>query len=314
MKATSGPLPTGPDWIYEIKWDGMRIVADVAPGEVRLWSSNGRDVSATYPELAALGPALAPVECTLDGEVVAFDAEGRPSFEQLQHRMHVAVVAEARRRAAEVPTEYIVFDLLRLGGQDTSGLPWRDRRSLLEQLSEDMPAGVELAGVFDDGPSLLDASRRRGLEGVVAKRTGSAYVPGGRTRNWVKVKVRRRQELVIGGWAPGEGRRAHGLGAILVGYHDTPGAPELRYAGRVGSGFTDAGLDRMAAVLAPLAVDECPFTPVPPALHARDARWVEPRVVVEVEFGEWTTDGRLRHPVHLGERSDVDPAAVIREP
>jgi bifunctional non-homologous end joining protein LigD len=314
MKATSGTLPAGPDWTYEIKWDGVRILADVTPDDVRLWSSNGRDVSATYPELAALGPALAPIECTLDGEVVAFDDEGRPNFGQLQHRMHVGVVAEARRRAAEVPVGFVVFDLLRLGGQDTTGLPWRDRRTLLEQIADDLPAGVDLAGVYDDGPSLLAATRERGLEGLVAKRTGSTYVPGSRTRSWIKVKVRRRQELVVGGWAPGEGRRANGLGAILVGYHDAPGAPELRYAGRVGSGFTDAGLDRMASLLAPLAVDECPFTPRPPALHTRGARWVEPQVVVEVEFGEWTSDGRMRHPVHLGQRVDVDPAAVVREP
>jgi bifunctional non-homologous end joining protein LigD len=314
MKATSGPLPTGPDWAYELKWDGMRVITEVTAGGVRAWSSNGREATATFPELAALGPALAPVECTLDGEVVAIGPDGRPNFGRLQHRMHVATVAEARRRAADVPVELIVFDLLRLGGQDTTALPWRDRRRLLEQLADDLPPATSLSTVFDDGESLFAASRQQNLEGVVAKRRGSPYVPGARTKSWVKVKVRRRQEFVVGGWASGEGRRANGLGSVLVGYHDAPGMPELRYAGRAGSGFTDAELDRLAAELVPLALDACPFTPTPPALHSRGARWVEPRVVVEIEFGEWTSDGRLRHPVYLGERIDVDPAAVVREP
>jgi bifunctional non-homologous end joining protein LigD len=314
MKATSGPLPTGPAWAYELKWDGMRVLTEVGPDGVRAWSSNGRDATATFPELAALGPALAPVECLLDGEVVAIGPDGRPNFGRLQHRMHVGMVAEARRRATEVPVELIVFDLLRLGGQDTTSLPWRDRRSLLEQLADDLPPGTSLSTVFDDGEALLAACHRQNLEGVVAKRRDSAYVPGARTKSWVKVKVRRRQEFVVGGWAPGEGRRANGLGSVLVGYHDAPGAPELRYAGRAGSGFTDPELDRIGALLAPLAIDDCPFTPPPPPLHRRGARWVRPEVVVEIEFGEWTSDDRLRHPVYLGERIDVDPAAVVREP
>jgi bifunctional non-homologous end joining protein LigD len=314
MKATSGPLPAAPGWVYELKWDGMRVLTQVDADGVRAWSSNGRDATATFPELAALGPALAPVECTLDGEVVAIGSDGRPSFELLQHRMHVSQVAEARRRAVDVPVELIVFDLLRLGGQDTTGLPWRDRRHLLERLADDLPKGTGLSTVFDDGEALLAACRQQGLEGVVAKRVDAPYLPGGRTRSWVKVKVRRRQEFVVGGWAPGEGRRAQGIGSILVGYHDAPGAPELRYAGRAGSGFTDTELDRLEGVLAPLAVDACPFTPPPPPLHARGAHWVEPSVVVEITYGEWTSEGRLRHPVYLGERVDLDPGAVIREP
>jgi bifunctional non-homologous end joining protein LigD len=314
MKATSGPLPTGPDWIYELKWDGMRVLTEVTADGVRAWSSNGKDATPTFPELAALGPALAPVECVLDGEIVAIGPDGRPNFGRLQHRMHVSMVAEARRRATEVPIELIVFDLLQLGGQDTTALPWKDRRSLLEQLADDLPPATSLSTVFDDGEALFAASRQQNLEGIVAKRRGSPYIPGARTKSWVKVKVRRRQEFVVGGWAAGEGRRANGLGSVLVGYHDAPGAPELRYAGRAGSGFTDPELDRLAGVLAPLATGECPFTPPPPPLHYRGARWVEPKVVVEIEFGEWTSDGRMRHPVYLGQRIDVDPSAVVREP
>jgi bifunctional non-homologous end joining protein LigD len=148
----------------------------------------------------------------------------------------------------------------------------------------------------------------------MAKRADGRYVPGGRTRSWIKVKVRRQQEVLVGGWAPGEGNRAGGLGSLLVGYHDAPGAPELRYAGRVGSGFTASELVRVERLLAPLARPDCPFDPRPPALHARGARWVEPSIVVEVHFGEWTGDGRMRHPVYMGQRLDVDPAAVVREP
>jgi bifunctional non-homologous end joining protein LigD len=147
---------------------------------------------------------------------------------------------------------------------------------------------------------------------VVAKRVDSLYAPGRRTRTWVKVKVRRHDDLVVGGWAPGEGNRAGRLGSLLVGYHPGPGDPTLRYAGRVGSGFTSAELDRMARQLAPLAEKECPFEPRPPVSQARDAHWVRPQVVVEVAYGDWTSDGRLRHPVYMGQRTDVDAGAVVR--
>lgn len=315
MKATTGPLPTGPDWIYELKWDGMRLLVEVAATGVRAWSSNGREATATFPELAALGPALAPLECLLDSEVVALEADGRPSFERLQRRMHVTSAAEAAHRAAEVPIELVVFDILRLGDSDTVAMPWRDRRHLLEQLDGELPTGVSLATVFDDGERLLDACRDRGLEGVIAKRRDTPYVPGTRSRQWVKVKVRRHQEVVVGGWAPGEGRRAGVMGSLLIGYHDDgPEGLKLRYAGRVGSGFTDHELGRLGAILTPLASEVCPFEPPPPALITREAHWVRPEVVVEVAFGQWTDENRLRHPVYLGQRIDTDPAAVVREP
>ncbi|HET6954241.1 MAG TPA: non-homologous end-joining DNA ligase [Acidimicrobiales bacterium] len=312
MKATSGPLPTGDGWVYETKWDGMRVVADVSAAGVRAVSANGRDCSAAFPELAALGPALAPVEAVLDGEVVALDDRGRPSFERLQHRMHVTSPADAARRAVDTPVAYVVFDLLRLGGHDLTGQPWRDRRRLLDQIAEDFPPGVDVARVYDDGPGLLEATRAQGMEGVVAKRTDAAYVPGGRSRRWVKVKVRLHDEMVVGGWSGGAGNREGGLGSILVGYHATPGDGVLRYAGRVGSGFTFPELTRLGAVLAGLDSDTCPFVPPPPALHRKGAHWVRPEVVVEVEYGEWTAEGRLRHPVYLGQRTDKAPAAVVR--
>jgi bifunctional non-homologous end joining protein LigD len=312
MKATSGPLPTGDGWVYEIKWDGMRVLADVSPDGVRAWSANGRDAGAAFPELAALAAALAPLDALLDGEVVALDASGRPSFERLQGRMHVTSAAESLRRAADTPIAYVVFDLLRLGGHDLTDRPWHERRRLLEQIADDLPPGVDVAQVYDDGADLLAVAGQRGLEGVVAKRTDATYVPGARSRNWVKVKVRRHDEFVVGGWSGGEGNREGRLGSLLVGYHEVAGDGVLRYAGRVGSGFTSPELDRMARRLAPLAIDDCPFDPPPPALHARGAQWVRPEVVVEIAYGEWTVEGRLRHPVYLGERTDVDADAVVR--
>lgn len=312
MKATTGTLPSGDGWAYEIKWDGMRVLADVTPEGVRAWSANGRDAAVAFPELAALGPALAPLDALLDGEVVALDDEGRPSFGRLQRRMHVSSAAEAARRAAETPVAYVVFDLLRLGGHELTGRPWHERRRLLEQIADDLPPGVDVARVYDDGAGLLAVSEQRGLEGIVAKRTDSTYVPGGRSRHWVKVKVRRHDELVVGGWSGGAGNREGRLGSLLVGFHAAPGDGVLRYAGRVGSGFTSAELDRVAARLAPLASDTCPFEPPPPALHRRGAHWVRPEMAVEIAYGEWTGDGRLRHPVYLGERVDVDPDAVVR--
>jgi bifunctional non-homologous end joining protein LigD len=312
MKATSGTLPTGDGWVYETKWDGMRVLVEVGPGGVRAWSANGRDAGPAFPELEALGPALAPMEAVLDGEVVALDAAGRPSFERLQGRMHVTSPVEARRRAAEIPVAYIVFDLLALGGHDLTGRPWRDRRRLLEQLADDLPPGVDLAGVFDDGHDLLAAVERQGLEGVVAKRADAPYLPGQRSPSWVKVKVRRHDELVVGGWSGGIGNREGRLGSVLVGYHAAPGDGVLRYAGRVGSGFTSAELDRVGRLLEGLATPECPFDPPPPPLQARGAHWVRPEMVVEIEYGEWTDDGRLRHPVYLGERTDKPASEVVR--
>jgi bifunctional non-homologous end joining protein LigD len=311
MKATGGSLPTGDGWAYETKWDGMRVLADVTPEGVQARSSRGRDAGTAFPELRALAGALAPLDALLDGEVVALDESGRPSFERLQQRMHVSAAAESLRRAAETPVAYVVFDLLRLDGHDLTALPWHERRRLLERIADDFPPGVDIARVYDDGKGLLRAVEENGLEGVVAKWRDAPYVPGERTRRWIKVKVRRHDELVVGGWSGGLGNREGRLGSLLVGFHEVPG-DRLRYAGRVGSGFTSDELDRMGARLAALEIGTCPFDPPPPPPHRRGAHWVRPEVVVEISYGEWTADGRLRHPVYMGERIDVDPAAVVR--
>lgn len=313
MKAVSGPLPEGDDdrWAYEIKWDGMRILSFVdANGSVRLRSSNGIDSTNRYPELAALGDALRGHAAVLDGEVVAFDDEGRPSFGRLQGRMHLSSAAEVARRGADVPISYVVFDLLRLDGNDVFPLSYLERRRLLSALLPDGGCWQVPAHHVGEGALLLAAARERRLEGVMAKRIDSPYLPGKRSPTWRKIKVRKRQEFVVGGWQPGEGNRSGHLGSLLVGYHEH-GA--LRFAGRVGTGFSVRELERLGRLLEERAIADSPFDPPPPRLVARSARWVRPELVAEVEFGEWTGDGILRHPAYLGLRDDKPASDVVRE-
>lgn len=310
MKATAGPLPAGDDWRFEVKWDGMRLIVVIDDGVVSLWSGNGRNVTVSYPELAALGAATGLTSATLDGEVVVFDAQGRPDFGALQHRMHVANPRHAAERAAEYPAVLCLFDVLALDGHDVSGLPWESRRGLLEQLVEPGPHW-QVPATHADGVALLAAADAQGLEGLIAKRVTSAYQPGGRTKDWVKVKIRRRQEFVVGGWGAGTGGRSGRIGGLLVGYHDTVGEP-LRWAGRVGSGLSDAEIEVLTGLL--VTSDTCPFDPVPDILRGDTVTWVEPTVVVEVEFAEWSADRRLRHPVYAGRRNDVDPESVTAAP
>lgn len=316
MKAVTADLPTGAGWIYEPKWDGMRAIIEVTDGRAQVFTSNGRDATLAFPELTALGAALAPLDAVLDGELVALDEHGRPSFEQLQHRMHVTSAADAARRAAQVPVALVLFDILRLGERITTELPWHERRQLLESLvgSVQLPAGVRLTPVFSDGRTLLETTGQQALEGVIAKRTSSRYAEGRRSRDWVKVKRWHRQELVVGGWAEGQGERAGRFGALLVGYYQRPGSHGLTYAGRVGSGFSVDALDDLHGRLTDLATIECPFDPPLPRDPLRAFHWVRPDLVAEVNFAHWTDDGLLRHPVYRGLRNDVDPTNVVREP
>ena len=309
MKATAGALPEGDGWVYEVKWDGMRAIVEVEDGHVRLQSANGKDATVSFPEMEGLGGALGVGSAVLDGEIVALDDAGRPSFSRLQQRMHVGDRRAAAARAESVPCTLALFDLLALDGRSLVGLPWAERRRLLEELVEPGPHW-QVPAVHQDGHALLDAATANDLEGVIAKRVDSTYRPGGRTREWVKVKVRRRQEFVVGGWAPGKGNRGGGIGGLLVGYHDEPGSSPLRYAGRVGSGLGQDELRTLEERFADMVVRECPFDPPPPRAQTVDAVWVRPELVVEVEYAEWTNDGRLRHPTYAGRRIDKDPDQV----
>lgn len=324
MKAVLGELPIDEDqWAYELKWDGMRVLAYIDPGTdtpVRLESSNQRDITSSFPELARLARVTGGKTALFDGEVVAFDG-GRPSFGRLQQRMHLTDPAEIRRRMVDVPVMYQVFDLLHFDGNDITPLPYIDRRRLLVSLfaERDDPGTTgdpdrtwALTSTHDDGRALYDAAAAQGLEGVVAKRRSSRYEAGKRSPAWRKVKVRLTQEFVVGGWLPGDGARADHLGALLVGCHDGPGGA-LRYAGRVGTGFNAVELARLATLLADRAQEPCPFEPPPPRPVDMAARYVRPDLVVQVVFGEWTADGRLRHPSYLGQRDDKAADEVVRE-
>jgi bifunctional non-homologous end joining protein LigD len=311
MATAMANLPSdGHEWAYEIKWDGVRTIAFAGGSGLRLQSRTRRDVTAQYPEVAELSGHLGP-GTVLDGEIAALDEVGRPSFERLQSRINLASPRDIAAKRTEIPATFLVFDLLYRDGTDLTGRPYAERRSLLEGLGlESMGFQVPRAHV-GDGPALLAATRQQGLEGLVAKRTDSVYLAGRRSRAWVKVKNFRRQEFVVGGWLGGAGGRAGRIGALLVGYQDDNG---LRYAGRVGTGFNDAELERLAGKLDPLRRDTSPFTPPVPAEVARTGQWIEPHLVVEVAFTEWTGTGTLRAPSYKGERHDKDPEAVVKEP
>jgi len=310
MLARSGELPREDSgWAYEIKWDGVRAIAYSEPGELRLESRNLNDITDSYPELARVGRALGSHSAVLDGEIVAFDAGGRPSFAALQTRMHVSSRAHARRLATGTPVTYVIFDLLWLDGHSVMGLAYEQRRELLTALELNGERSQAPEHVVGQGAALLAASAEQGLEGIVAKRLDSTYEPGQRSGAWVKVKRVARQELVVGGWMPGKGKREHAIGALLLGVYEPDRA--LRYVGRVGSGFSERELKRLAGLLAPLQRRDSPFSAGerPP----RGAVFSEPRLVAEVEFAHWTPGGNLRAPVYKGLREDKRPEDVVRE-
>ncbi|HWF32359.1 MAG TPA: DNA ligase D [Solirubrobacteraceae bacterium] len=310
MLAGSGSLPRKDDgWAYEIKWDGVRAIAYSTPGELRLESRNLKEITASYPELGRLNRALSSHAAILDGEIVAFDEHARPSFAALQRRMHVGTDAQAKRLAKASPVTYMIFDLLWLDGHSLMGLPYEERHELLDALSLSGESWQTPGHLEGRGRDVLKASAEQKLEGIVAKRLDAPYEPGARSPAWTKIKNVGRQELVIGGWTPGEGRRAQRIGALLVGVYDPDGA--FRYAGRVGTGFDDEELDRLRKLLKPLERDSSPFTAGerPP----RGAVFVEPELVAEIEFTAWTAVGVLRHPSYKGLREDKDAREVVRE-
>ncbi|MEA2394472.1 MAG: bifunctional non-ous end joining protein LigD [Solirubrobacteraceae bacterium] len=311
MLARPGTLPRDDEnWAYEVKWDGVRAICHSEPGRMRLHSRNLLDITPRYPELGRLNRALSHHRAILDGEVVALDADGRPSFGALQRRMHVGSESAVRRLARDTPVTYMIFDLLWLDGHSLMELPYAERRARLEEL--DLKEGERWRvpeHVVGHGAELLAATAEQGLEGVIAKRLDSPYEPGRRSANWLKIKNFARQEVVVGGWMPGEGRRRDRIGSLLVGVGEDDG---LRYAGRVGTGFTEQELDRLAGLLGPLQRDDSPFAPGVPK-PPRDAVFVDPRLVAEVEFREWTDSGQLRAPSYKGLRDDKPAELVVRE-
>ena len=311
LASGDGFPPDAAAWAYELKWDGVRASAYIQRGRLlRLLSRTGRDITVAYPELRGLGPAARTGQLVLDGEIAAFE-HGRPSFEALQDRIHVSSAAQADRLAARQPVAFMAFDLLHLDGLPTLEVPYQVRRELLE--------GLELTGQWWQTPpaftgltgaELLEVAGQQSLEGVVAKRLDSPYQPGARSPDWRKVKRQLNQEVVVGGINPGKGARAGLVGSLLMGVHTAGG---LAYAGRVGTGFTGKTLRLLGQRLSPLRRPASPFvTPVPPE-HARDAIWVEPELVIDVEFAGWTREGRMRAASYRGLRTDKNPADVIRE-
>jgi bifunctional non-homologous end joining protein LigD len=300
-----------PSWV-EVKWDGIRAVGTWTQGRTLLHARSGIDITARYPELTADGAPFLPVaDAIVDGEIVAFDSQGRPSFSLLQNRMHLTRPREIEREVVRTPIVYVLFDLLRLDGHDLTDMPLRQRRTLLHDLAEDLDAPIQIPPVFDDVDAALAASREFGLEGVVAKDPSSRYRPGQRSPSWLKLKHTLMQEAVIVGIRPGKGDRESTLGSLLLAVPDTAGGP-LRYVGRVGTGFTERTLRDLLARLEPLRVDAAPLAGVP-ALDASDALWVRPELVGEVEFANWTPDGVLRHARWRGLRPDKTPGDVLRE-
>lgn len=311
MLASPGTLPARQDeWAFEVKWDGVRALVRSEPGRIHLFGRSGREITKNYPELYPLNRALSSHSAMLDAEIVAFDDGGKQSFEAVQHRIHQTGRTAIQRLARENPVTLMIFDLLWLDGHSLLERPYEERRALLDELDLangehwDVPAFHVGAGT-----ELLAATAEQDLEGIIAKRLGSPYEPGARAQNWRKIKNTRRQEVVIGGITPGRGRRSGSFGAVQVGVYDDAG--QLRYAGGVGSGFTEQSLAQVLKEAEGLDVDESPFTGErqPP----KETRLLAPQLVCEVEFMEWSRDGSLRHPTFKGLRFDKDPRTIVRE-
>lgn len=306
MLATAGGVPDGSGWAFEWKFDGFRAVVSVEAGEVAVFSRSLRSITGSVPELSVLAGLLdRPV--LLDGELVVLDARGRPEFGRLQWRM---VDQPTERLLRAYPVSFYVFDVLHDGDESLLSWPYERRRARLAALGLEQPPVVRCPENYTDvdGLQLLAIAREHGLEGIVAKRLDSAYHPGRRSPDWIKTAIRRTQEVVVGGWTPGSGHRADTFGAIILGIHDT--GERLVYAGHVGTGFTNRTLTTMRRLLDSLARASSPFDVAVPREYARKAFWVEPVLVGEVEYREWTSDGHLRQPSWKGLRPDRLPAEI----
>jgi bifunctional non-homologous end joining protein LigD len=303
MLATLGDqkVPKGPGWIFEVKWDGFRALARVSQGEATLKSRQGNDLTQRFQNVAKEIPkAVKTPDCVLDGEVCAIDEQGRSSFSLMQ------------QGKAGTPIVYFVFDLLELEGQPLVDLPLIERRKRLERLLDRRNKTVRLSEAFEDGEALYEAAKQQHLEGIMAKRADSRYAVGRRTRDWLKIKTHGRQEFIIAGYTKGQGRRAGTLGSLVLAVRR---GPNLEYVGNVGTGFTGEEIEKLLAKLRPLERKTPPFKEVPklPKVRKGDVVWVEPKLVCEVEFAEWTHDGHLRAPSYQGLRDDKAAEDVHRE-
>jgi bifunctional non-homologous end joining protein LigD len=294
-------VPKGADWLHEVKWDGYRAIVRLTAGDAAMKSRNGKDLTGRFPTVArAIERAVKTPDCVLDGEVCALDEEGRATFSAMQ---------QGKEGTTYV---FVAFDLLEVEGEPLVDRPLTERRERLEQLIDRRSRSVLLSEAFEDGPALFDAAREQRYEGVVSKRAGSRYLSGKRTRDWLKVKTRDRQEFLIAGYTKGQGRRERSFGSLVLAVRE---GDELVYVGNCGTGFDEAEIDRLLARLKPLQRQTPPFREVPkmPRVRKGDVVWVEPELVCEVEFVEWTHDGHLRAPVYIGLREDKEPEEVRRE-
>lgn len=302
MLATRGDqVPTGPGWVHEIKWDGIRALVEVGSTDaavVHVWSRSGRDLGPAFPELRDLVAVAG--DLLLDGEIVALGA-GVPTLGGLADRIHVTDARKAARLAAANPVTLLAFDLLRLDGRDLSALPWSRRRELLEAIGLD-DVSWQVPATYDDGPALLAAAEQQGLEGIVSKRVSARYAWGRRSRDWLKFPIRPTGSFVVGGYRHEVGSD-HRLGAVLLGQ---PTAEGLAYRGRVGSGIAGRAAQMLTELLVPLARATSPFLDVPRP-DAVGTVWVEPELVVDVAYLQVTDEGRLRQPAYRGVRPDQTP-------
>jgi len=308
MLATRGDhVPVGAGWVHEVKWDGIRALVDVTAERVRITTRNENEVGVAYPELHGLSALCSAPgrDLLLDGEIVALGS-GAPSFRDLADRMHVRDAAKAARLAARNPVTLIVFDVLRVDGVDVTGRPLAERRELLVGLGLDAPArnphsAWQVPPTYDDGQTLLAAAEAQGLEGIVSKKLSSTYRPGTRSKDWLKFPIRPTGTYVVGGFRSETGSTTR-LGAVLVGEQTADG---LRFRGRVGSGIAGKAGQRLGALLRPLVRDSSPFDEELPRPDRDGTVWVEPRVLVDVQYLELTRDGRLRQPAYRGVRTDL---------
>ncbi|MCE5287077.1 MAG: non-homologous end-joining DNA ligase [Pelosinus sp.] len=316
MLAKLGSLPqNAADYAYEIKWDGLRAILYYENGQIEIRSRSNKIITTQYPELFSLRNALNVKNIVLDGEIVCLSANGHPSFSELQHRMGLTCAKKISDLMHSYPVTYIIFDVLYLNNKLLTNRPYLKRREILDKLNLSGDNFQTPAYTYGNGDDMLKATRNLGLEGIMAKRLDSLYLPGKRSNDWLKIKNKLRQEFVIGGWLPGQNARTGSIGSLLIGYYALPQqksavkAPDFLYAGKVGTGFTTKTLKDLKTLLSALHRDTTPFSNKTP----KGAIFVKPTLVGEFEFTEWTPNNTLRHPSFKGLRSDKNAKDVIKE-